>query len=66
MSNHITSENAYVAASRQLGAAVRTSALADTVRQYMGHGEVRVSDSSFKRFVQVLPIGVARGWSRDA
>jgi hypothetical protein len=66
MSDYIKSENAYVAVSRRMAAAVGTASLADTVRDYMRHGEVRISDNAFKRFIQVLPIGVARGWSRDA
>jgi hypothetical protein len=66
VSDHIKTQDAYVAVSRQLAVAVVTGALAETVREYLRHGEVRISDSSFKRFIQVLPIGVARSWSRDA
>ena len=63
---HIKTQDAYVAVSRQLAAAVGTGALAETVCEYLRHGEVRISDSLFKTFIQVLPNGVARGWSRDA
>ena len=57
---------AYVAVSRSAAAEVPAASVSSVVREYLMQGTVRVSDLGLKRFVEVNPIGVARGWRHDA